>query len=96
MKPKLFKLHLLYYGLIGASVSLTSTAITKWGKTTPQKEGVTIFVDLLCVVITHILWFKYIRKDQVVNTKIKFGTLFAMWIALVIGVGCTLLLQRAD
>jgi hypothetical protein len=90
-KPtKPIKLHLLYYGFIGTSVSLTSSAITKWGKATLQNEGITIFLSILCIVITHIIWFKYIRKNEAVSTK-KF--LFAMWMGIAVGTGCSLLLQ---
>ena len=69
MKAK--PIYLLYYGLMGASISLISNAITKWGKNTSKKEGVVLFLGLVCVVIIHIIWFKYIRKNEVLNTNKK-------------------------
>jgi hypothetical protein len=93
MKPKTSKLQLLYYGLIGASVSLIGATITKLEKATPQQEAGRIFISLLCVIITHIIWYKYIRKSGVENTKNNLAGLVGMWVGISIGVGVTLLLK---
>jgi len=98
MKTK--PIYILYYGLIGANISLISTSITKWGKAVPKTEGITIFICLLCLVITHIIWYKYIRKNEALATntnKKKLGSLAALWLGILVGVtACSFLLSMSD
>ena len=92
MKAK--SISLLYAGLIGATISLIGTAITKWGKVNSQREGITILLSVLCVAVLHVLRFKYLRENEVVNTKNKWLGLVALWIAIIIGVTVSILLLK--
>ena len=95
MKAK--PVYLLYYGLIGAIISLISAAITKWGKTTLIKEGVIILLGLACVVLTHIIWYKHKSEVVNINSKKKLASLIALWTSVFIGVAiCSLVLSFPD
>jgi len=84
---------------MGASITLISTSITKWGKVSPKKEGITIFFAVVCLTIIHIIWYKHIRKSEVLNTGLnkKLGSLIVLWIGIFIGVAaCSFIMSSPD
>jgi len=91
--------YLLCFGLMGVSISLISSSIIKWGKISTLKEGSTIFFSFVCILIMHIIWYKYLRTDESLNgnKKQKSGILVSLWIGIIVGVTiCSFLLSLPD
>jgi len=89
MKAK--PIYLLYFGLvgvlIGAGVSLLRTSVSEWGKSTFIKEGITIFLTLVCVAVIRIIWYQYIRKTQSLTSDTKkLGSLVVFFTGAIVGI----------
>lgn len=63
------------------------------GQINSYKEGITILISFIFVVILHFIWYKYIRKNEALNTNKKFGSLAALWLGIIIGVAVYSLLM---
>lgn len=94
MKTK--PIQILYFGLKGACIGLISSALVKWGKTTPGKEGIFISLSLLCVIALQVTW--NIRKNEAANTdNQKPERLSILWMGVIFGVVVlSLLLSMID